>query len=86
MIFIQIITVALSLIVTCLGLSSQIYKNYKRKSTEGLSLFYFVLLAISYSFWTLYGFLLKDVVIIVPMILGSVASFSLVVQFILYKK
>jgi len=39
MLFIQITTVALSLVVTCLGLSSQIYKNHQRRSVEGLSLF-----------------------------------------------
>jgi len=35
-----IITVALSLVVTGLGLTTQVRKNHTRKSMEGLSLFY----------------------------------------------
>jgi len=86
MAIIKIFTVALSLIVTGLGLTSQVRKNFKRKSVEGLSVFYFSILAISYSFWSIYGVIQKDPVLIIPMSLGMLVSWIIVVQFMLYKK
>ena len=82
---IKIVTVILSLIVTGLGLTSQVKKNYKRKSMEGLSFFYFSILAVSYSFWSLYGFSQKDLVLIIPMTLGAIMSWVVVAQFLVYK-
>ncbi|MBI5003725.1 hypothetical protein HZC00_01375 [Candidatus Kaiserbacteria bacterium] len=82
---IKIITVILSLIVTGLGLTSQVRKNYLRKSVDGLSLFYFVVLAISYSFWSVYGLLQEDPVLIIPMSLGCFVSWIVVFQFYLYR-
>lgn len=86
MIAIKIITIVLSLVVTGLGLSSQVYKNYKRKSLEGLSFFYFLVLAISYSFWSAYGIMQKDWVLIIPMSLGMLVSWVVAIQFWVYKK
>ena len=85
MLFFKITTVVLSLIVTGLGLTFQVLKNKKRKSTEGLSLFYFFILAISYTFWSAYGFVLQDVVLIIPMTLGALVSWVVVMQFIVYR-
>lgn len=82
---IKIITVVLSLIVTGLGLTSQVLKNKKRRSMEGLSFFYFFILAISYSFWSIYGFTQNDLVLIIPMSTGMVVSWVVVVQFFIYK-
>ena len=86
MTFIKILTVVLSLMVTGLGLSSQVRKNFQRKSVEGLSFFYFFLLAVSYSFWSFYGFSQRDFVLIVPMTLGMIVSWIVVIQFYFYKK
>lgn len=86
MLWIKITTVILSLLVTGLGLTSQARKNYSRKSVEGLSSFYFTLLAISYTFWSLYGVLLQDIVLIIPMTLGTFMSWTVVIQCWLYKK
>ena len=83
---IGIITVALSLVVTGLGLSSQVQKNRKRKSMEGLSFFYFFILAISYTFWVIYGIVLKDFVLIIPMTIGAIMSWVVVSQFFIYKQ
>ncbi|MEK7185043.1 MAG: SemiSWEET family transporter [Patescibacteria group bacterium] len=82
---IGIITVILSLTVTGLGLTSQVRKNRKRKSMEGLSFFYFSILAISYSFWVLYGIVLRDWILIIPMSIGAIMSWVMVVQFFIYK-
>jgi uncharacterized protein with PQ loop repeat len=83
---IGIITITLSLIVTGLGLTSQVRKNKKRRSMEGLSFFYFFILAISYSFWVVYGVVLKDLVLILPMSIGAIMSWIVVLQFYLYRK
>ena len=85
MITIKIATVLLSLVVTGLGLTSQVRKNYQRKSVEGLSSFYFIVLAISYSFWSIYGFMQKDLVLIIPMTLGMCMSWVVVAQCTLYR-
>jgi uncharacterized protein with PQ loop repeat len=85
MIAIKILTITLSLVVTGLGLTAQVRKNWARKSVEGLSLFYFTVLAISYSFWTIYGFLQRDLVLIIPMSLGTIMSWVVVSQFFQYK-
>jgi uncharacterized protein with PQ loop repeat len=83
---IKIVTVILSLAVTALGLTSQVRKNQLRKSIEGLSFFYFFILAVSYTFWSIYGFLQNDTVLIIPMTLGAIVSWILVFQFFIYKK
>lgn len=82
---IKIVTVLLSLAVTCLGLTAQVRKNFKNKSTEGLSFFYFSLLAVSYSFWSIYGFSQRDLVLIIPMSLGMLMSWVVVSQFVTYR-
>ena len=81
---IKVVTVLLSLAVTGLGLTAQVRKNYTKKSVEGLSFPYFFLLAISYSFWSIYGFLQKDLVLIVPMSIGMIMSWTVFGQFIRY--
>lgn len=86
MLFLKLATVILSLIVTGLGLTSQVRKNHERKTTEGLSFFYFFILAISYSFWTAYGLFVRDAVLIIPMSLGALMSWVVVGQFYLYRK
>lgn len=53
---------------------------------EGLSFFYFSILAVSYTFWSIYGFSQKDLVLIIPMTLGAIMSWVVVAQFGLYKK
>lgn len=82
---IKIVTVILSLAVTSLGLTAQVRKNYLKKSVDGLSFFYFFLLAISYTFWSIYGFSQDDLVLIIPMSLGMLMSWVIVTQFLKYK-
>ena len=60
-------------------------ENYERKSVEGLSVFYFAVLAISYTFWSVYGSLQKDPVPIIPMTLGMLMSWAVVLQCGLYR-
>ena len=86
MLTIKVITVALSLLVTCVGLTAQVRKNHARKSVDGLSPFYFFILAVSYSFWSIYGLLQNDLVLIVPMSLGMIMSWIVVAQLFIYRK
>ncbi|HEU5114408.1 MAG TPA: SemiSWEET family transporter [Candidatus Paceibacterota bacterium] len=81
---IKIITVLLSLAVTGIGLRSQAMKNRKRKSVEGLSFPYFLLLAVSYTFWTIHGWIERDYVLIIPMSAGALISWVVVGQFFAY--
>jgi uncharacterized protein with PQ loop repeat len=85
MTMLKILTVILSLAVTGFGLTSQVKKNYVKKSVSGLSFLYFSLLAISYSFWSVYGFSQKDLVLIIPMTLGMIMSWVVVAQFFRYQ-
>jgi uncharacterized protein with PQ loop repeat len=85
MTLLKIITVVLSLTVTALGLTAQVRKNYLRKDLTGLSPFYFGVLAISYTFWVIYGFSLGDPVLIIPMTIGAIMSWVIVGQFAAYK-
>jgi len=66
-------------------MTSQVKKNYSRKSTEGLSSIYFILLAVSYSFWMFYGFSKNDYVLIIPGIAGAMMSYIIVFQIQYYK-
>lgn len=83
---IEITTVGLSLVVTGIGITSQVRKNHTRRSMEGLSFFYFFILAVSYSFWVVYGIASKDWVLILPMSIGAIMSWVVVIQFFIYKK
>lgn len=78
-------TVALSLIVTGVGLSAQARKNHQRKNVAGLSPIYFSILAISYTFWSAYGFVKDDLVLIIPMLVGMCVSWLIVFQIIRYR-
>ncbi len=82
---IGITTIALSLAVTGIGLTSQVRKNHARRSMDGLSFFYFFILAVSYSFWVAYGVYLHDYVVIIPMSIGGIMSWVVVFQFYLYR-
>lgn len=82
---IGLVTVLLSLAVTSLGLTAQVRKNHARRSVDGLSLMYFVLLAVSYTFWVVYGIVRGDWVLIVPMSVDALMSWVVVVQFYLFR-
>lgn len=57
---IGVLTVTFSLLAKVLGQPDQIRKNFKRKSTEGLSTIMIVIAVISYSLWTIHGVMEED--------------------------
>ncbi len=80
------LTVIFSLLAKILGQPDQIRKNFKRKSTEGLSTIMIVIAVISYSLWTIHGIIEKDWVLIFGQSLGVLTMSIILIQIILYKK
>ncbi len=68
-----------------IGLVTQIIKNYRRKSTEGLSFWWILLAFYSYVSWLLYGILKQDFFLTVPQTLGSICMVIILFQFWIYK-
>ena len=80
------LTLVVGILVKVIGLPDQIRKNYKRKSTEGLSTTFMVLALLSYSLWTLHGILRNDIVLIIGQGLGIFTTSIIIWQIIKYRK
>jgi len=80
------LTVALGVLVKIVGFPDQIRKNYKKKSTEGISATFYILSFCAYLAWTLHGILIKDTVVIVGQGLGIVTTGVVLWQIYIYKK
>lgn len=80
------LTTVLSVLIKVIGFPDQIRKNHTRKSTEGLSTWLYVLSFITYTLWTLHGFLQNDWVVILGQGLGIITTGIIVYQIILYRK
>lgn len=74
----------ITIIYTAIGLPDQVKKNYKLKSTEGLSLFLFCFLFLTFTSWVVYGICKPDWFIVVPNGLGAIFAFIIVLQIIFY--
>jgi uncharacterized protein with PQ loop repeat len=75
-----------SLILFAIGLPVQIYKNFRRKSVEGLSLPLFLLYFSAYVVWLWYGLRIGELPIIIPNTLAAPLALILLSQFIIYRK
>lgn len=80
-----VLTVVISVLVKILGGPDQIKKNYRRKSTEGLSTVFFGLSFVSYLLWTLYGVLKGDLVVVLGQGLGVLITGAVVYQIWIYR-
>jgi len=85
-IIVGILTTILSVIIKVVGFPDQMRKNYKRKSTEGVSSAFYILSVVTYVVWTLYGILRGDIVVVISQALGIVTTGIIVYQIILYRK
>jgi uncharacterized protein with PQ loop repeat len=85
-IIIGFLTALLSILVKVVGFPDQIKKNYKRKSTEGVSTSVYILSFITYLLWTTHGIIQKDWVVILGQGLGIITTGIIVYQIILYRK
>lgn len=80
-----IVTAVVGILVKLLGFPDQFRLNLKRKSTKGLSTFFYVLAFVSYSLWTLHGFLQNDWVLVLGQGLGILTTGMIVAQIISYR-
>jgi uncharacterized protein with PQ loop repeat len=81
-----VIVATLSILSKIFGLPDQIKKNFSRKSTEGLSLRFYLLSFITYFFWAIYGVLREDwVVFIAHGALGCLMTGMVLYQFFIYR-
>lgn len=85
-VIIGLLTTILSILIKVVGFPDQIRKNYTRKSTEGLSTWFYVLSFSTYVLWTLHGFFQKDWVVILGQGLGIITTGIIVYQILIYRK
>lgn len=82
---IGILTVVIGILVKILGFPDQFRLNLKRKSTKGLSKLFYILALLSYTLWTMHGFLQNDWVLIAGQGLGIITTGMIVIQIIIYR-
>lgn len=85
---IGLLATSITIIYSGLGLPVQFYKNYKQKSTKGLSFIMMVVMFFSFSCWVVYGAIKTqpDWYIIVCNFFGAIGSLLILFQFVLYRK
>lgn len=82
-----VIVAILSVASKLIGPPDQIRLNWKRKSTEGVSLALYAMSFVTYFFWALYGALRGDwVVFLAHGALGCVMTGIILFQFFVYRK
>jgi uncharacterized protein with PQ loop repeat len=79
------VTLILSLPTKFIGLPDQIRSNYKRKSTAGLSLSYYLIAFLSYISWTLHGYFQRDLVVVLAQLLGVLTTGIILLQMFIYR-
>jgi uncharacterized protein with PQ loop repeat len=79
-------TVIIATLVKIIGLPDQIRKNFKRKSTEGLSVPFFLLGLLSYILWTVYGLLQNDIVVALGQGFGVITMGIIAYQIWIYRR
>ena len=83
---IGVLTVTVGLLVKLLGFPDQFFKNYRRKSTEGLSSIFYILAFVSYMLWAIHGLIQGDWVVIIGQGAGVVTTGAIVYQLMIYRK
>jgi uncharacterized protein with PQ loop repeat len=79
------ITIGLGILVKVIGFPDQIRKNYRNKSTKGISTTFFILSFCAYLFWTLHGILLHDMVVVIGQGLGIITTGAILWQIYFYR-
>jgi uncharacterized protein with PQ loop repeat len=80
------LTIVFSVLVKVIGIPAQIRRNFQRQSTDGVSLADQSIGFLAYFFWTVYGILRHDRVLIYGQILGVIATSFILYQFVHYRK
>jgi uncharacterized protein with PQ loop repeat len=70
------------------GLPVQLFKNYKKKSTEGLSLSMIMMMFLTFLSWVIYAAmkLPPDPYIMICNSIGALGAFLMLIQFWIYRK
>jgi uncharacterized protein with PQ loop repeat len=79
-------TVLSSILSKVIGIPDQIRQNFTRKSTEGVSLANQTVTFIAYFFWTFYGLIQHDLVLIWGQALGVILTAVVLYQSALYRR
>ena len=79
------LTLVIGILVKVIGLPDQIKKNYKRKSTDGLSTPFMLLSLIAYSLWTIHGIIQKDMILVFGQGLGIATVGIILYQVYIYR-
>ena len=82
---IAVLTVIFAILAKIIGFPDQIRKNFKRKSTEGLSTLMIIIGVIGYTLWTIHGVIRNDWVLIVGQGLGIIVTGVILIQIIIYR-
>lgn len=83
---VAVLTLFFGILVKVVGVPDQIRQNFKRKSTEGLSLSNQIVGFLAYFFWTFHGILRHDPVLIYAQLLGVIVTGIVLFQFFLYRR
>ncbi|HRY31120.1 MAG TPA: SemiSWEET family transporter [Candidatus Paceibacterota bacterium] len=73
-----------SLAVVFFGLTSQAWKNYKRKTCEGLSITLILVTLLAYSVWLAYGISKPDWFLIASQTPGVIMGLIILSQYLVY--
>lgn len=75
-------------IYTVFGLPAQIISNFKKKTTQGLSLFLMIMLTLTFSIWSLYSYEKRpaDWYVFLSNSPGVIFGLVILFQFWLYRK
>lgn len=83
---IGILAMIASLTIIFVGLPAQIYKNWKLKSTLGLSTGLMVAALFTYTLWAIYGWTKPDYFLAVAQTPGCVLAVIIIIQIIIYRR
>ncbi|MEK7191903.1 MAG: SemiSWEET family transporter [Patescibacteria group bacterium] len=83
---ISIAAIIITFLIIVFGIGEQILKNYRRKSTEGLSFLLFLLSFFGWSSWAVYGLVIRDPLMFVAQSAGALTTVIVLIQFFVYRK
>lgn len=81
----QVLTTIVGVVMS-IGYFPQAYKIYKNKSAANISLLSFSIAAFGTMVWTLYGFFIQDLVVILSFVVGVIGSRLVLLLTLKYRK
>lgn len=81
-----IIAAVVTFALVGIGIALQVGKNFQNKSTRGISFPFFVLSFTTWGAWSVYGWLLGDMLMSVAQGIGALMTLVILFQFFLYRE